>query len=264
MVVQRTGRSFPLYFLFALFSAAWLSTVFLYYGSFAPSDPGRHTPSLYQHLSNHQHTLTIGDSPLAITETARAIEQELRKPISTDLERRRNAEKAPPIELHVVKDTLSDTNDSSDPSKLASMDVGTIKSSSAIAAEKPKDLPDLSLNPNVEKRGNEEDAMIAPLKELKDPPTASSTFRRSTTVIMILACKRAHYLEQTLNSLMRLDGVGEYNIIISQDGHDHGVRDLAASFVNRHPNIRQAHSPRSRSRAYRKLVRPSVNRRRCG
>ena len=72
------------------------------------------------------------------------------------------------------------------------------------------------------------------------PSPALSTFKRSTTSVVILACKRPHYLEQTLDSLMRLDGIGEYDVVISQDGHHQGVKDLAASFVRRHANIRPA------------------------
>jgi hypothetical protein len=174
---------------------------------------------------------------------------ELREPQRTNF---KNEEKAMTIESKEKKNermnSIANANDVSDavaPNLASLNEVSAKNTSPPVAAEKPKDIkaPDLILEPTkVEEKHELQEILIAEPNLTKDPPAVPNTFKRSTTVIIILACKRPHYLEQTLNSLMRLEGVGEYTIVISQDGHEQGVRNLAASFVNRHQNIRPAHS----------------------
>mgnify|MGYP001123077536 FL=1 len=44
----------------------------------------------------------------------------------------------------------------------------------------------------------------------------ASDFTPGTTAVVVLACKRSEYLKQTMNSLLELNGIDKYNVIISQ------------------------------------------------
>ena len=42
----------------------------------------------------------------------------------------------------------------------------------------------------------------------------ASDFTPGTTAVVVLACKRSEYLKQTMNSLLELNGIDKYNVII--------------------------------------------------
>ncbi|KAJ1489324.1 GNT-I family-domain-containing protein [Baffinella frigidus] len=61
-----------------------------------------------------------------------------------------------------------------------------------------------------------------------------SDFSRGTTAIVVLACQRPEYLTQTMESLLKLPGVEQYHVIISQDGTDVAVKALAETLTQKY------------------------------
>jgi len=64
----------------------------------------------------------------------------------------------------------------------------------------------------------------------------------SATAIVVLSCQRPEYLDQTLRSLLSLEGIGRFTVIISQDGSHAGVEQLAQATASKHPNVRHVHN----------------------
>ena len=48
-------------------------------------------------------------------------------------------------------------------------------------------------------------------------PAVEGAFQASTTAIVVLACKRAHYLRETMAGLLALNGVDRYKCAIWSD-----------------------------------------------
>lgn len=246
MAIHRAGRTFTLYLLFIVFSAAWLSTVFLYYGSFAPANsrghPIQNTPKQIVILGE-----PAGADPYDPQNNVAQIRNEAKTMIVGE-GKDRGIESAIEANTPAKVDQLS---------KLA-LAAAARDPSVKMQTQGLLAVPLLDLNPKgrIEESTEHRDEVAAhrtTAAESRESPanspiplsSASSSFKRTTTTIMILACKRPHYLEQTLNSLIRLEGVGEYDIVISQDGNHQGVRELADSFVRRYRNVRLDTPPRA-------------------
>lgn len=232
MALHRTGRTVTLYLLFIIFSAAWLSTVFVYYGSFAPTNNRRHhvqgSPQLDTDI-RQQAIQDQDDRQLGNDQTQSDGKSVLIEPVQSE-ERPKSNNFNVPQTIDKLTEPVAAINRPQVPPDVPLKNVeskGSIQESTTLQKGEVSSLVTTALH-SPEPTANSHTALSS----------ASNTFKRSTTTIMILACKRPHYLEQTLNSLMRLEGVGEYKIVISQDGDHQGVHELANSFISRFRNIR--------------------------
>ena len=70
------------------------------------------------------------------------------------------------------------------------------------------------------------------------PPAVEGAFEASATAIVVLACKRVHYLKETMAGLLALKGVDRYQVFISQDGTEGGVRGYAQELTQKYPFVK--------------------------
>jgi alpha-1,3-mannosyl-glycoprotein beta-1,2-N-acetylglucosaminyltransferase len=63
-------------------------------------------------------------------------------------------------------------------------------------------------------------------------------FSASTTAIVVLACRRLHYLKETIKGVLALEGIDGYRVYLSQDGADGAVMAYARGLAQDYPFVR--------------------------
>jgi alpha-1,3-mannosyl-glycoprotein beta-1,2-N-acetylglucosaminyltransferase len=80
------------------------------------------------------------------------------------------------------------------------------------------------------------------LRDTPKPDDTSSTGARygniaGRTTVVVLCYNRPDYLQRTLDALLAVPGIDEFRVVISQDGADAAVADLAQRYVSQHDSF---------------------------